>query len=335
MINIQKEVSLSSRNTFGIPATASVFFETDNDTELVDVIRSLPDPFTAYVLGGGSNILLVSDRLDVVIHPVMKGIELINETDDHVIVRVGAGEIWDDFVKWSVEHDFAGVEKLSYIPGTVGACPIQNIGAYGCEAKETIESVEAIEKKTGCAVSFSNQQCQFDYRDSFFKKKKGKYVITAVRFRLSKHFEPNINYSDLQTELSQATSVTLKNVRQAVINIRRLKLPDPSELGNAGSFFKNPTIQIEKSNEMMKLYPKAPLYPVSQGYCKISAAWLIQQCGWKGIREGNVGTYERQPLVIVNYGGANGAEILNFAQKIIETVYLKFDIRLETEVNIV
>ena len=335
MINIRQGVSLLSRNTFGIPATASVFVESDNHAELADFVRSLPEPSAAFVLGGGSNILLISNRLDVVIHPVMKGIELIDETDEHVLVRAGAGEIWDDFVNWCVEREFAGVENLSHIPGTVGACPIQNIGAYGAEAKETVETVEAIEKETGRAVSFDNQQCLFGYRDSFFKQNKGKYIITAVRFRLSKRFEPNVNYNDLKTELSRNSSITLKNVRQAVIDIRRRKLPDPSELGNVGSFFKNPTIPFEKSSEISKLYPEAPLYPVSQECCKISAAWLIQQCGWKGIREGNVGAHERQPLVIVNYGGANGKEILDFAQKIIHSIWVKFGVHLEPEVNIV
>ena len=335
MINIRQEVSLLSRNTFGIAATATVFVESDNHAELSDFVRSLPDPAEVFVLGGGSNVLFVSERLNVVLHPVMKGIELIDETDEHVQVRVGTGEIWDDFVNWCVNRHYAGVENLSYIPGTVGACPIQNIGAYGAEAKETVEAVEAIEKETGHAVSFNNQQCHFDYRDSLFKKNKGKYIITAVRFRLSKRFEPNVKYSDLETELSRNTSVTLKDVRQAIIDIRRRKLPDPSELGNVGSFFKNPTIHIEKSNEISKIFPKAPLYPVSEEYCKISAAWLIQQCGWKGIREGNVGTHERQPLVIVNYGGVSGNDILNFARKIIEAVYRRFGVGLEPEVNIV
>ena len=335
MINIRQEVSLLSRNTFGIPATASVFVESDHHTELADFIRTLPDPAAAFVLGGGSNVLFVSERLEIVIHPVMKGIELMDETDDHVLVRVGAGEIWDDFVNWCVDHHYSGIENLSYIPGTAGACPIQNIGAYGVEAKETVETVEAIEKETGRAVSFDNPQCLFGYRDSFFKRNKGKYIVTAVRFRLSKRFEPNVNYSDLKTELSRNSSVTLKDVRQAVIDIRRRKLPEPSELGNAGSFFKNPTIHIEKSNEIGKLYPKAPLYPVSQEYFKISAAWLIQQCGWKGIRDGNVGVHERQPLVIVNCGGASGKEIVNFARKITEAVHRKFGICLEPEVNMV
>ena len=335
MINIRKEVSLLSRNTFGIPATASVFVESDNVAELTDFLRSLSDLSAPLVLGRGSNILLVSDRLETVIHPVMKGIELIDETDGHVCVRVGAGEVWDDFVSWCVNRQYAGVENLSYIPGTVGACPIQNIGAYGVEAKETVEMVEAIEKQTGQAVTFSNRQCLFGYRDSFFKKNKGKYIITAVRFRLSKRFEPNIKYAGLETELSRSVSVALKDVRQAVINIRRRKLPDPSELGNAGSFFKNPTINVEKYSEINRLYPQAPLYSVSQVYWKISAAWLIQQCEWKGVREGNAGTHAEQPLVIVNYGGASGMEILSFAQKIIDSVDRKFGIGLEPEVNIV
>jgi UDP-N-acetylmuramate dehydrogenase len=295
----------------------------------------LSEPSGAFVLGGGSNVLFVSDRAEVVIHPVMKGIEPVDETDDHVWVRAGAGEIWDDFVSWCVNRHYAGVENLSHIPGTVGACPIQNIGAYGAEAKETVELVEAVEKKTGQTVAFDKQQCLFGYRDSFFKRNKGKYIITAVRFKLSKRFEPNVKYTDLEMELSRHIPVTLENMRQAIINIRRRKLPDPSELGNAGSFFKNPTIDIEKWKEISQTYPQAPLYPVSQGYWKISAAWMIQQCGWKGIRQGNVGTHIQQPLVIVNYGGANGKEVLNFAQKIIESVERKFGIGLEPEVNIV
>ena len=336
MIHIQQDVFLRSYNTFGIPAIASVFVESDDADELADFLRSLSDPSAAFVLGGGSNVLLVSERYDVVVCPVMKGIELMDETDEHVWVRAGAGETWDDFVNWCVKHDYAGVENLSHIPGTVGACPIQNIGAYGMEAKETIETVETIEKDTGQPAIFNNYQCLFDYRDSFFKRNKGKYLITAVRFRLSKRFEPCLKYADLQTELSRnATNVTLKDIRQAIVNVRSRKLPHPAELGNAGSFFKNPTIDAEKSKEISQIFPQASLYPASCGYWKISAAWLIQQCGWKDVRHGNVGTYAQQPLVIVNYGGANGGEILNFARKIIDSVNEKFGIGLDMEVNIV
>ena len=335
MINIRREVPLLSCNTFGIPAIASVFVESDHVPELADFVRSLSNPSTALVLGGGSNILMVSECVDVVVRPMMKGIELVGETDGYVSVRAGAGEVWDDFVSWCVNRRYAGVENLSHIPGTVGACPIQNIGAYGVEAKETVEAVETIDKETGQTVTFSNQQCRFAYRDSFFKKNKGKYIVTAVRFRLSKRFEPNMKYADLEKELSTDVPATIENVRQAVINIRRRKLPDPLELGNAGSFFKNPTINTAKWEEISRLYPQAPLYPASEGDWKISAAWLIQQCGWKGVREGNVGAYHQQPLVIVNYGGASGKEILNFARKIIDSVEQKFGIGLEPEVRII
>lgn len=335
MINIRQEVSMLSCNTFGIPATASVFVESDEAAGLADFVRSLPDPSSAFLLGGGSNVLFVSNRCELVIHPVIKGIDVTAETGDDVRVRAGAGEVWDDFVSWCVARNYAGVENLSHIPGTVGACPIQNIGAYGTEAKETIETVEAIEMATGQTVAFSNQQCRFDYRDSFFKKNKGKYLVTAVQFKLSKRFEPNVKYADLKTELVRNAPVTMKSIRQAVISVRSFKLPDPAELGNAGSFFKNPTVSTEKSRVISELYPQAPLYPVSHEYWKVSAAWLIQHCGWKGVRDGNAGTHKRQPLVIVNYGGATGQEILDFAQKIIDSVDQKFGIRLEPEVNIV
>ena len=335
MINIRNEVSLFPYNTFGIPATASIFVEADNAAELAGFIKMQSDPSGIVLLGGGSNVLFVSHRFEMVVHPLLKGIELTDETDDHVSVRAGAGEVWDDFVRWCVEKNYAGVENLSHIPGTVGACPIQNIGAYGTEAQETIETVEAIEMATGQFVLFNNQQCRFDYRDSFFKRNKRKYLITAVQFRLSKEFEPNIKYADLKTELFRNAHITMEAVRQAINNIRSRKLPDPKILGNAGSFFKNPTIDAAKFKEITQLYPGAILYPVPPEYWKISAAWLIQECGWKGIQTGNVGTHSRQPLVIVNYGGATGQEVLDFANKIIDSVADRFGIRLEPEVNIV
>ena len=335
MIEIRHEESLYYRNTFGIHATASVFVESDNVAELADYIVSLSNPSSVLLLGGGSNVLFVSQRCDVVICPVMKEIELIDETSEFVIVRTGAGVSWDDFVCWCVEHNYAGVENLSYIPGNVGACPIQNIGAYGAEVKEVIEKVEAVEMATGKKIEFSNQQCQFGYRDSFFKNNKGKYLITYVQFRLSKKFEPNLTYSDLKVELSRNIPITIENLRQAVISIRKRKLPDPNDLGNAGSFFKNPLISIEKFNELRMLDPYLRMYPVSEELCKISAAWLIQQCRWKGMRDGNVGVHEQQPLVIVNHGGVTGKDVINFARRIINSVQYKFGIELEPEVNIV
>ncbi len=334
MINIRQEVDLFPYNTFGIPATASMFVEVDCVDEVSDFLKSLADPSIAFILGGGSNVLFVADRCEVVVHPVFKGIELIDETADSVLIRAGAGEVWDDFVQWCVDRHYSGVENLSHIPGLVGACPIQNIGAYGVEVKDVVESVEAMELVTGQVALFSQQQCQFGYRDSFFKQHKRQYFVTAVQFRLSKKFVPNVHYVDLKMELSRVPLVTLESIRQAVIHIRNRKLPDPSKIGNAGSFFKNPTISTEKSTEISKQYHQVPLYPVTPDFWKISAAWLIQQCGWKGIREGQVGTYPSQPLVIVNYGGATGKEILDFSTKIIDSVHDKFGIRLEPEVNI-
>ena len=335
MISIRQEVPLLSCNTFGIPATASIFVESDNVYELSDFIRSISEPSAALLLGGGSNILFVSERCPIVIRSAIKGVELINETDEHVLLRVGAGEVWDDFVNWCVNRNYAGVENLSHIPGTVGACPIQNIGAYGVEAKETIETVETIDMATRQTVMFNKQQCRFDYRDSFFKQNKGKFLITAVNFRLSKKFEPNVKYNDLRLELSGDIHTTIDKIRRAIITIRSRKLPDPAELGNAGSFFKNPTVNNKKSKEILEIDPLAPVYPVSERYCKISAAWLVQQSGWKGIRDGNVGVHVRQPLVIVNYGGAKGMEVISFARRIIDSVKAKFDVELEMEVNIV
>ena len=335
MLNILYDVPLFSYNTFGIDATSSVFVETDDVAELADYISSISDKSSVVLLGAGSNTLFVSERCNTVIRPLIKGIEIIDESDDDVLLRVGAGEIWDYFVSWCVKRNYAGLENLSYIPGTVGACPIQNIGAYGAEAKDTLEKVETIEFATGKSVSFSKQQCMFNYRDSFFKQNKGKYLITAVHFRLSKHFEPNVKYNDLQSELSREANITIDNVRQAIISIRKRKLPDPAQLGNAGSFFKNPTISVEKYREIQLLYPQSTMHPASNDACKISAAWLILQCGWAGKRDGNVGTYHKQPLVLVNYGNATGMEILSFAKKIMDSVKEKFNIELEMEVNVV
>ena len=335
MINIRKEVSLLPYNTFGVPATASMFVESDHADELADFLKALPHPSATVLLGSGSNTLFVSDRCGTVVRPVIKGIEVMEETDDHVLVRAGAGEIWDDFVYWCVEKNYAGVENLSYIPGTVGACPIQNIGAYGIEVKKTIETVEAIEINTGQAVSFNNQQCRFDYRDSFFKNNKGKYLITNVQFKLSKRFEPKIIYADLKTELFRNAHITIETMRQSIISIRSRKLPDPEKLGNAGSFFKNPTIDAAKYKEISQLHPQAPIYPIGMECWRISAAWLIERSGWKGKQNGNVGTHKWHPLVVINYGGANGKEIFDFAGKIIDSVIDGFGIRLEPEVNIV
>ena len=335
MIKFSNEVDLKPFNTFGISATASVFVEADEAAELAELVRSLHINSPVLLLGGGSNILFVSERCPIVYRPAIKGIEVLSQTDADVLVRAGAGEVWDEFVCWCVKNGYAGLENLSHIPGTVGACPIQNIGAYGAEAKETIEKVETIEVATGQVVTFNNKQCLFGYRDSFFKQNKGKCIITAVCFRLSKIFVPNLTYRDLQTELTHETDITIGKVRQAVINIRSRKLPDTAELGNAGSFFKNPTISNNKLQSLRKIDPLLSVYPVTEEFSKISAAWLIRQCGWSGKRHVSVGVHKHQPLVIVNYGDATGKEIVDFADRISDSIRKRFDIELEKEVNIV
>ncbi|MDR2037042.1 MAG: UDP-N-acetylmuramate dehydrogenase [Bacteroidales bacterium] len=334
MLQIKKNIDLHPHNTFGITATADTYVESDNVSELRDFMNTPAVTSDRLILGGGSNILFVSDRCEMVIRPFFRGIEIIEEGNDHMLAKAYAGEVWDDFVAWCVQHHFSGVENLSGIPGNVGACPIQNIGAYGTEAKEIIEEVETIEISTGKIVRFDNHQCQFGYRDSFFKQNKGKYLITSVLFRLSKVFIPNLKYAGLRTAFSNHNEITLENTRKTVIGIRDQKIPDPKELGNAGSFFKNPTISSETAEPLKQEY-EIPLYPVSDEWYKTSAAWLIEQCGWKGKQKGNVGTYQLQPLILVNYGKATGMEILEFANEIIESVYQRFGIRLEPEVNIV
>jgi UDP-N-acetylmuramate dehydrogenase len=332
MILFRKEYPLLALNTFGIAATAGLFVESNSTGRLHSFIRSIPDPCSAFVLGGGSNVLFASGRCELVIHPVMKGISIVTETENNVWVRAGAGVIWDDLVSWCVGRRYGGLENLSLIPGTVGASPVQNIGAYGTEVKDCIEAVDGIAMSTGQMGTLSNRECMFGYRSSVFKTGKEKYLITAVRFKLSKKFEPNTGYADLKTELQEFPHPTMGDVRAAVIRLRLRKLPDPDKLGNAGSFFKNPVIDAAKADELRSLYPSVSLYP-AQGGWKISAAWLISQTGC--LRDGNVGVYERQPLVLVNYGGASGEEIIRFAGKVIDSVFCKFGIRLEPEVNII
>jgi UDP-N-acetylmuramate dehydrogenase len=335
MLSIRQEISLMPYNTFAIDATASAFIEADDENELCGFLKSLPDPSSVLILGGGSNVLFVSGRYNMVARPVFKGVEILEETGDNVLIRAKAGEVWDEFVDWCVGRNYSGIENLSGIPGMTGASPIQNIGAYGVEVNRVIEAVETVKIITGEKIVFNNEQCGFGYRDSIFKRNAGKYLITAVQFRLNKNFSPSIQYTDLKTELLHIDSVTLPSVRKAVLAIRERKLPDTAHYGNAGSFFKNPTIEEGKSVEMREIDALVPLYPIAPRQWKISAAWLIQRAGWKGVRDGCVGTHDRQALVIVNYGHAAGKDILDFAGKIIRSVDEKFGIRLEPEVRIV
>ena len=288
------------------------------------------------ILGGGSNVLFTKGFNGHVLHPNIKGIEILEDNKDEVILKVGAGEDWDEFVGYCVDNGWGGVENLSLIPGNVGTCPIQNIGAYGVEVKDVIEEVETIEIETLKTHCYKNSECEFGYRDSIFKRKlKGKHIITHVNFRLKKVPEFKLDYGNLKEGLKRFEQVDLKSIRQSVINIRNSKLPDPDEFGNSGSFFKNPVVHSEKAKRINEEYLEMPSYKISDEEVKIPAAWLIETAGWKGKRVGDAGVHERQALVLVNYGNASGEEIINLATQIQSSVKKQFDIELEMEVNVV
>ncbi|AUC15281.1 UDP-N-acetylenolpyruvoylglucosamine reductase [Tenacibaculum sp. SZ-18] len=335
-MNIQENISLKKYNTFGVNVNAKRFISVDSVYKLQQLLKDEKDLF---LLSGGSNMLLTKNIEKLVVHLNIKGISIDKEDDNFVYLTVNAGENWHEFVLWSIEQGYGGIENLSLIPGNVGTCPIQNIGAYGVEVKDTITKVEAIEIETNKLVSFSNEDCAFGYRNSVFKNDaKGKYIITSVGFQLSKSkHKLNTSYGAIEKELSKRNiqNPSLKDISDAVIAIRQSKLPDPNEIGNSGSFFKNPIISIELFHELKSKYPTLPSYPVSDSEVKIPAGWLIEQSGFKGKRFGEYGVHEKQALVLVNYGNANGEEIYQLAQHIQNTVKENFKIGLEIEVNII
>ena len=287
------------------------------------------------LLGGGSNLLLTADFDGTVLHSAIKGVELMGVEEDDVLVRVGSGETWDDFVALCVERGWYGAENLSLIPGEVGASAIQNIGAYGVEAKDLIERVEAVEIATGHRVTIEREECEYGYRQSRFKQDwKNCFVVTHVIYRLSTKFTPHLDYGNLRNVL-MTESPTAKDVRQAIIDIRRAKLPDPKELGNGGSFFMNPIVSIEKYHALSEQYPQMPHYDVDEAHVKIPAGWMIEQCGWKGKSLGKAGVHDKQALVLVNLGGATGQEIVTLCETIRQDVFDKFGIDIRPEVNVV
>lgn len=338
-LSIQQNASLKPFNTFGIDASATYLTHIENATQLTELlsdasIAQLP----TLILGEGSNVLFTQNFNGIVIKNAIKGISIVKENDDHVWVQAGAGENWHDFVTHCVKQGFGGVENLSLIPGTVGAAPVQNIGAYGVELKEILFQLEAMHLKDGTIRTFTNAECEFGYRDSIFKNAlKKQYIILSVVFKLNKKPQFNTDYSALKEALKHIApeNVTLKTISDTVIDIRRSKLPDPKTLGNAGSFFKNPIITHHHFADIQKRYPAIPHYTQSNEAIKLNAAWLIEQCGWKGKRLGNVGTYEKQALVLVNYGSGQGTDILNLAHQIQQSVQNEFDITLEPEVLLV
>ena len=335
-MNIQENISLKEYNTFGIDVNAKRFVSITSVYQLQQLIKEEKDIF---LISGGSNMLLTKDIETLVVHINFKGISIDQQNHNDVYITVNAGENWHEFVLWCVSLNYGGLENLSLIPGNVGTCPIQNIGAYGVEVKDTITKVEAIEIKTGKLVSFSAEECQFGYRNSIFKNKaKGKYILTSVSFKLTKNnHKLNTSYGAIESELSSKgiTNPTIKDISDAVITIRQSKLPDPKEIGNSGSFFKNPVISKEHFEKLQKNYPNIPSYVISDTEIKVPAGWLIEQSGFKGKRFGNYGVHEKQALVLVNYGDASGKEIYELAQKIQLTIKDTFDINLEIEVNII
>jgi len=338
MLQIQENVSLKNFNTFGIDVSARYFVEIGHEDELVELFM---DPqwlqMERLVLGGGSNMLFVNDFDGLVIRMNIRGIEhRINHNE--VFVEAGAGEVWNDLVNFCVAREYAGIENLSLIPGSVGASPIQNIGAYGVELKDVFYSCQAFEIATGTFKKFTNEDCRFGYRDSIFKNElKEKNIITSVKFKLSLIPNLNLKYGAIEQELTNRgiTNPTIKDISQVVSHIRVSKLPDPSTIGNAGSFFKNPVITADQFEHVRSKFPEVVNYPAGNDLVKLAAGWLIEQCGWKGKVVGHTGTWKNQALVLVNHGEATGEEVYSFSSQIIDSVYRKFGVLLDREVNII
>jgi len=330
-----KNFSLFQYNTFQIDARSQRFFRFDVPDELSQWLMQNPVR-DVFVLGGGSNILFTGDYKGTIIHPAFKGKEIISGEGSHVLVRMAAGEEWDKCVEWAIEQGLGGIENLSLIPGQAGAAPVQNIGAYGVEISELIEYVEGIWLETGQFFRMTQSECDFDYRYSIFKGPlRNKVVITSVVLRLSQKCDPRLEYGTLKDAVAKRGEPDLKNIRRAVMDIRQAKLPDPGKTGNAGSFFKNPVVSNAFYKNMQKKWVDMPGHYVGNGEkVKVPAGWLIEQCGWKGKNIGRAGVHPHQALVLVNLGGAEGAEIAFLAEKIKRDVYEKFGVELIPEVNI-
>jgi UDP-N-acetylmuramate dehydrogenase len=336
-MNFYKNISLKPYNTFGIDAPAKKLTTFHSLAELKEIFEVTDEKEPWMVLGGGSNILLTKPFNGVVLINRIPGITLINENDSHVWIQVGAGENWHEFVLYCVSNGWGGVENLSLIPGCVGASPMQNIGAYGVELKDVFDSLEAYSIAAKKVQIFLKEDCRFGYRESVFKHElKNKYIITNVTFKLNKKPVLNTSYGAINEELKAmgAKAPGLKEISEAVIRIRQNKLPDPALTGNAGSFFKNPEIDISQYLELKHKYPEIPGYFAAMGRTKVPAGWLIEKAGWKGYRQGDAGVHPKQALVLVNYGNASGQQIYSVSEKILVSVKEKFGILLEREVNI-
>ncbi len=336
-MQITHNISLKPYNTFGIDANAKYFVSVSSIEELKKVLELTEYP-NKLILGGGSNMLLTKDQDLLVIHLNIKGISMVSEDEDTVLVKANAGENWHEFVLYCIHNDFGGIENLSLIPGNVGSAPIQNIGAYGVELKDTFFSCEAMSLESKKIATFTKEDCHFDYRNSIFKQQaKGKYIITSVTFKLSKHHHKlHINYGTISSELQEMniSHPTIQDISKAVISIRTQKLPNPKEIGNSGSFFKNPVITKAHYLSLLENFEDMPSYAVSNDEVKVPAGWLIEKAGFKGKRFGDYGVHKNQALVLVNYGNAKGSEILKLAELIQKTIKKLFNISIEAEVNI-
>lgn len=338
-MNIIENYSLKLYNTFGVDAKADFFVDANNITELKKALvfrrqKDLPILF----IGGGSNMLFVNDFKGLALKLNLKGIEVVNEDEDFVYIKAQGSENWHQFIQWTLTQDFGGLENLSLIPGNVGTAPIQNIGAYGVEAKDTIVEVQALSLETGDERIFTNEECQFGYRESIFKNElRGQYVLVAVTFKLTKrNHQLKTSYGAIQKELEGEgiANPTIQDVSAAVVRIRESKLPDPAQIGNSGSFFKNPVISKDDFEKVLTQHPNIVNYPAENGV-KLAAGWLIEQAGWKGKRFGDAGVHDKQALVLVNHGNATGKEIYDLSENIIQDIKTKFGVTLEREVNMI
>jgi UDP-N-acetylmuramate dehydrogenase len=340
-MNIQQNISLKKLNTFGINVFAKHFSSFTNAEELKELITynlSLANNQPPFILGGGSNILFIKNIDRLVLKNEIKGIELITEDENYIYVKSGAGENWHGFVQYCLQRNWAGVENLSLIPGNVGASPMQNIGAYGVELKEVFYELEALNINEQKVSTFSVNDCAFGYRESVFKTKyKNKFIILSVTFRLHKKPTFNISYGAINEELQKMNvqNLSIQSISQAVISIRSSKLPDPAKIGNAGSFFKNPSVEKKIFNNLKIKFPNIIGYENNEGTMKLAAGWLIEQCGWKGFRKGDAGCNNKQALVLINFGNATGKEIYDLSEEILQSVKNKFGVQLEREVNMI
>ena len=336
MNNISSNFSLKNYNTFNIDVKSDKFISINSEDQLINFLSQYKSEENIFVLGGGSNVLFSKDYNGTIVHISIKGKKIIEELDDSIIIEVNSGENWHEFVKWSIENNYGGIENLSLIPGNVGAAPIQNIGAYGVELKDVFDSCRVLSIDSKKIQHYNKDECQFDYRTSVFKSKpKNKYIILSIRLKLTK--EPhsyNLSYDSLKDRFKDK-EINLSNISEEIIKIRESKLPNPKKIGNCGSFFKNPFIDSMKLDKLLEKYPELPYHKSHNGLYKIPAAWLIEKMGFKDKNLGDAGVYINQPLVVVNNGNASGSDILNFTNSIKKSVQEEFNIDLEEEVNII